>query len=53
MAYNTGTDPTLAELITADFIPTKFSKDVIMHTQSALVIADSVNSEYRKDLPYG
>ena len=53
MAYNTGTDPTLAELITAKFIPEKYSKDVIMHTQSALVIAESVNHEYQPDLTYG
>lgn len=53
MAYNTGTDPTLAELITAGFIPAKFSKDVIMHTKSALVVADCVNRKYDSDLKYG
>lgn len=53
MPYNTGTDPTLAELITAGFIPTKFSKDVIMHTKSNLVIGDSVNKDYRDDLVFG
>ena len=53
MAYNTGTDPTLAELITAAFVPQKYSKDVIMHTQSNLVVAGRVNTTYRKDLRYG
>jgi hypothetical protein len=53
MAYNTGTDPTLAELITAGFIPAKFSKDVLMHTKSSLVVADSVNTTFRDDLSYG
>ena len=53
MAYNTGTDPTLAELITAKFIPEKFSKDVIMHTKSNLVVASRVNTSYRKDLRDG
>lgn len=53
MAYNTGTDPTLAELITAAFIPQKYSKDVIMHTKSVLVVAESVNTDYRNDLSYG
>jgi hypothetical protein len=53
MAYNTGTDPTLAELITGKFIPEKYSKDVIMHTKSALIVADSVNRDYQSDLQYG
>ena len=53
MAYNTGTDPTLAELITAKFIPEKFSRDVIMHTKSKLVVAANVNTKYRDDLRMG
>ncbi len=53
MAYNTGTVPTLAELITANFIPTKFSKDALMHTKSNLVVAASVNTTYRDDLRQG
>jgi len=53
MPYNTGTDPTLAELITAKFIPEKYRKDVIMHTKSALVVADCVNREFQDDLAYG
>jgi len=53
LAYNDGTDPTLAELITAKFIPEKFSKDVLMHTMSNLVVAGRVNTTYRKDLTFG
>lgn len=53
MAYNTGTDPTLAELITAKFIPEKFSKDVIETAKSNLVIANRVNTRYRGDLRDG
>ena len=53
MAYNTGTDPTLAELITAKFIPEMFSKDVIMHTKSNLVVASRVNTKYRDNLATG
>ena len=53
MAYNTGTSPTLAELITAKFIPQTYSKNVIMHTKSNLVVADSVNHEWQDDLQYG
>jgi len=53
LAYNTGTDPTLAEFITGKWIPEKFSKDVIMHTKSVLVIADAVNRDYQDDLQYG
>tara|TARA_Y100000310_G_C20520124_1_gene733226 strand:- start:191 stop:1048 length:858 start_codon:yes stop_codon:yes gene_type:complete len=53
MAYNSGTDPTLAELITAKFVPEKFSKDVLMHTMSNLVVASRVNTVYRDDLRDG
>jgi hypothetical protein len=53
MAYNDGTDPTLAELITAKFIPEMFSKNVIMHTKSNLVVASNVNTSYRSDLRKG
>lgn len=53
MAYNTGTDPTLAELITGKFIPEKFSRDAVMHVKSALVIAKAVNTDYQRDLQYG
>tara|TARA_Y100000310_G_scaffold334669_1_gene414940 strand:- start:586 stop:1443 length:858 start_codon:yes stop_codon:yes gene_type:complete len=53
MAYNSGTDPTLAELITAKFLPEKFSQDVIFHTMSNLVVASRVNTSYRSDLKNG
>ncbi len=53
MAYNSGSDPTLAELITAKFIPEKFSKDVLFHTMSNLVVADSFTHRYKKDLKKG
>jgi hypothetical protein len=53
MSYNTGTDPTLAELITAAFVPQVYSKDVIMHTKSNLVIGNVVNTSFRDDLKYG
>ncbi len=53
MAYNTGTDPTLAELITAAFIPQMFSKNVIETVKSNLVVAANVNVEYRSDLRMG
>lgn len=53
MAYNTGTDPTLAELITAKFIPAKFSKDVLFHTMSNLVIAGAVRTKFKDDMRQG
>ena len=53
MPYNTGTDPTLAELITAKFVPDIFSKNVQMHTKSNLVVAGAVNKQYRDDLKKG
>ena len=53
MAYNTGTDPTLAEEITGYFIPENFSKQTLMHTMSNLVVAASVNTAYRSDLHVG
>lgn len=53
MAYNTGTDPTLIELIARYWVPTIFSKNVIDHTRSNLVVAESVNTEYRKELKLG
>ena len=53
MAYNAGTDPTLAELISRYWVPTVFSKNVIDHTMSNLVVAASVNTEYRADLRFG
>ena len=53
MPYNTGTDPTLAELITGKFIPETYSKNVIFHTMSNLVVGKCVNTDYRSDLRYG
>ncbi len=53
MAYNDGSDPTLAELITRKFVPEIFSKDVIMHTMSNLVCVNCFNTSYRNDLKVG
>ncbi len=53
MAYNTGSSPTLAELITAKFIPEMFSKDVIMHTMSNLVCTGAFNTSFRDNLRKG
>lgn len=55
MAYtgDSSAVPTVAEMITAKYIPEIFSKNVIMATQSNLVIADKVNTEYRKELKFG
>ena len=53
MSYNDGHDPTLAELISRYFVPAKYSKDVIMHTMSNLVVADSFTHKYEKDLKIG
>jgi hypothetical protein len=53
MAFGDGTDPTLTELIARYWVPTVFSKNVITHTQSKLVVANSVNTEYRSELRYG
>lgn len=53
MAYNAGSDPTLAELITAKFVPEMFAKDVLMHTKSNLVCANVFNTDFRNDLRMG
>ncbi len=53
MAYNTGTDPTLAELITRKFVAEKFNKDALMHTMSHLVVANAFTHRYKKDLRKG
>ena len=53
MAYNTGTDPTLAELITRKFVPEIFSQNYLMHTMSTLVVADAFNHKYEKELRKG
>lgn len=53
MAYNSGTTPTLAELITGGFNPALFSKDTIMHTKSQLVAVMSCNNVWSKNLKKG
>lgn len=53
MAYNAGTDPTLAELITAKFIPEIFSTKVLMTLKDELVIAGAVSHDYQSDLSVG
>jgi len=53
MAYNEGTDPTLAELISRYWVPSIYSKNVVDHTKSKLVVAESVNTEYQRDLKVG
>ena len=53
MAYNTGTDPTLAELIAGYWVPKIFSKQVVEHTKSKLVVAESVNHDYERELRFG
>ncbi len=53
MAYNTGTTPTLAELITAKFIPERFSLEVLNHTQSNLVVVNRTNQNFREQLNMG
>jgi hypothetical protein len=55
MAYTADVSsvPTLAELITGTYVPEIFSKNVIMHTKSNLVVADHVNTDYRKELKVG
>jgi hypothetical protein len=53
MAYNTGSDPTLAELITRLFVPQAYAKDVIMHTKSNLVCVNCFNTSYRDNLKKG
>ena len=53
MAYNSGTDPTLAELISRYWVPKIYSKQVIEHTKSKLVVAESVNHDYERELRFG
>ena len=53
MAYNTGTDPTLAELITRYFVPANYSKQVLMHTMGNLVCANAFTHKYEKDIVKG
>lgn len=53
MAYNGGSDPTLAELITAKFVPEVFSKKAFMHTKSNLVCVNAFNTSFKDDLKMG
>lgn len=53
MSYNTGSDPTLAELITAKFVPEIFSAKALMHTKSNLVCVNCFNTTYKNDLTKG
>jgi len=53
MAYNTGSDPTLAELISRYFVPSVYSKSAIMHTKSKLVCVDAFQTKYKNDLKKG
>lgn len=46
-------DPSLAEMKTGDWIGEAFSKDVIIHTKSNLVVVGASNTVYRKDLQVG
>ena len=53
MAYNDGSDPTLAALISRYFVPSVYSKDVLMHTMSNLVCASAFTHRYENDLTIG
>lgn len=53
MPYNSGSDPTLAELITRSFVPAVFSKDVLMHTKSNLVCVNAFNTSFKPQLRKG
>lgn len=53
MAYNGGSDPTLAEQITAKFVPEMFATDAIMTAKSTLVNVDAFNNFYRDNLRKG
>lgn len=53
MAYNGGSDPTLAEMITAKFVPEMFAAEAILTAKSNLVCHDSFNTNYRNNLRQG
>lgn len=53
MTYNTGSDPTLAELITAAFVPQVYSREAFMHTKSNLVCVNCFNTKFKDDLKVG
>ena len=45
--------PSLANLITEYWVPALYSKKVVEHTQSKLVVVESFNTDYRDDLRVG
>lgn len=53
MAYDTGTDPTLAELKTAKFIPEIFSTKVLLTLKADLVVVPAVSHDYQANLRLG
>lgn len=53
MAYNGGSDPTLAELITAKFDPEMFAREALLTAKGDLVCHDSFNTSYSSDLAMG
>ena len=53
MAYNGGSDPTLAELITRKFVPEMFSAEVLQIVQSNLVCANAFTHRFRDNLRKG
>ena len=53
MAYNAGSDPTLAEQITAGFVPAVWSKQYLNTAMRKLVCYDSFNTSFKSDLRKG
>lgn len=53
MAYNGGSDPTLAEMITAKFVPEMYAKEALLTAKSNLVCHTSFNTTYKADLKKG
>lgn len=53
MAYNGGSDPTLAELITRSFIPVVASKDAFAAVKTNLVCVSAFNTNFRNQLKRG
>lgn len=53
MAYDGGTDPTLADLINRHFVPEMFSRDIIEHTKSNLVCVAAFNTDFQDELKKG
>ena len=53
MAYNAGSDPTLAELISRSFVPVVASKDALAAVKSNLVCVNAFNTNFRNQLKRG